>query len=87
MFHLAAMHFVPDCDRDPTACLDVNVLGTERLLAALRETAVESVVFCSSAVVYGFSAEPRREDDELVTAAHLRAQQVARRGAAPQLPP
>ena len=65
VFHLAAMHFVPDCDRDPTACLDLNVLGTQRLLAALRETAVQSVVFCSSAVVYGFSSEPRHEDDEL----------------------
>jgi UDP-glucose 4-epimerase len=65
VFHLAAMHFVPDCDRTPTACLAVNVLGTDRLLTALRETSVGSVVFCSSAVVYGFSAEPRREDDEL----------------------
>jgi UDP-glucose 4-epimerase len=61
VFHLAAMHFVPDCDRAPTACLAVNVLGTERLFSALRTTSVEAIVFCSSAVVYGFSADPRRE--------------------------
>ena len=65
VFHLAAMHFVPDCDRDPTACLALNVLGTERLLAALRATTVEAVVFCSSAVVYGFDDRPRRESDPL----------------------
>jgi UDP-glucose 4-epimerase len=65
VFHLAAMHFVPDCDRDPTACLSLNVVGTERLLAALRATSVESVVFCSSAVVYGFADRPRRESDPL----------------------
>jgi UDP-glucose 4-epimerase len=65
VFHLAAMHFVPDCDRDPTACLATNVLGTERLLASLRQVPVEAIVFCSSAVVYGFSDAPRTEDDEL----------------------
>jgi UDP-glucose 4-epimerase len=41
------------------------VLGTERLLSVLRQTSVEAVVFCSSAVVYGFSAAPRQESDPL----------------------
>ena len=72
VFHLAAMHFVPDCDREPTACLDNNVLGTERLLAALRKTSVDAVVFCSSAVVYGFAEQPRRETDDL-TPKHIYA--------------
>lgn len=57
VFHLAAMHFVPDCERDPVACLRTNVLGTEALLATLRHTGVKVVVFTSSAVVYGFSDE------------------------------
>jgi len=65
VFHLAAMHFVPQCDADPAGCLDTNVLGTERLLGSLRGTDVAAVVFCSSAVVYGFADEPRREDDDL----------------------
>lgn len=65
VFHLAAMHFVPDCDRDPTGCLGTNVLGTERLLSTLRSTPVRSIVFCSSAVVYGFSDTPCKEDDPL----------------------
>jgi UDP-glucose 4-epimerase len=65
LFHLAAMHFVPQCDADPAGCLDTNVLGTERLLGTLRETGLESLVFCSSAVVYGFSDRPRKETDPL----------------------
>jgi hypothetical protein len=27
VFHLAALHFIPDCDADPTRCLRVNVDG------------------------------------------------------------
>lgn len=61
VFHLAAMHFVPECDRDPVLCLRTNVLATEALLATLRESGVEVVVFTSSAVVYGFSEDPCTE--------------------------
>lgn len=73
VFHLAAMHFVPQCDADPAGCLDTNVLGTERLLGTLRGTDLEAVVFCSSAVVYGFADDPRSEADD-VDPRHVYAQ-------------
>src|SRR5579875_893375 len=34
VFHLAAMHFIPDCDADPVRCLQVNVEGTRAVLNA-----------------------------------------------------
>jgi len=53
VFHLAALHFIPECDADPARCLQVNVEGTRAVLAAtaaLRDRA--AVVLASSAAVY-----------------------------------
>jgi GDP-4-dehydro-6-deoxy-D-mannose reductase len=58
VFHLAAQTFVPDSLDSPSATYEVNVLGTARLLAALRgyrtaENVNPRVLFTSSAEVYG----------------------------------
>ena len=34
VFHLAAIHFIPDCERDPARAVAVNVEGTQRVLDA-----------------------------------------------------
>jgi nucleoside-diphosphate-sugar epimerase len=34
IIHLAALHFIPDCERDPSRTLRVNVEGTQNVLAA-----------------------------------------------------
>lgn len=67
VFHLAARHFIPDCDADPARCLRVNVGGTRSVLdaaAALREPA--SVVLASSAAVYAPADGPHREQEDSV---------------------
>lgn len=52
--HLAAMTFVPHAVRGPEAVMDVNLLGTIRLLDAIRECAPETrILFVSSSEVYG----------------------------------
>jgi UDP-glucose 4-epimerase len=66
VFHLAAMHFIPDCDADPLRCLEVNVEGTRAVLeatAALPHPA--SVVLASSAAVYAPADGPHQEEDPL----------------------
>jgi UDP-glucose 4-epimerase len=66
VFHLAAVHFIPDCDADPLRCLQVNVEGTRAILeaaAALPNPA--SVVLASSAAVYAPADGPHREEDPL----------------------
>jgi UDP-glucose 4-epimerase len=50
IIHLAAMHYIPDCERDPQAALETNEVGTvNMLLAAPRGS---RFVLASSAAVY-----------------------------------
>jgi UDP-glucose 4-epimerase len=65
VFHLAALHFIPDCDADPARCLRVNVDGTRSVLAAaagLRGPV--SLVLASSAAVYAPADGPHQEQQD-----------------------
>ncbi|MDQ2681433.1 MAG: GDP-mannose 4,6-dehydratase [Candidatus Eremiobacteraeota bacterium] len=64
IYHLAAQTFVPDSLEAPNATYDANILGTARLLQAVRDWRDRSgknprILFTSSAEVYG-----RREPSE-----------------------
>jgi UDP-glucose 4-epimerase len=50
--HLAAMHFIPAVDGAPELAHDVNVNGTQVLLAALAERPPRLVLFASTGAVY-----------------------------------
>ncbi len=64
--HLAAVHFIPDCDADPEACLATNVLGTQVALECARSSAtVKGFVYASTVAVYEPSLEPHRESARL----------------------
>ena len=49
VIHLAALHFIPYCDAHPAETLEVNVVGTQNLLEALRTSPPRSLVVASSA--------------------------------------
>lgn len=53
VFHQAAMVSVPASVEDPGKCLDVNVVGTQRVLEAARDAGATRVVFAASAAAYG----------------------------------
>jgi UDP-glucose 4-epimerase len=63
LFHLAAVHFIPTCETQPTRAVGVNVTGTQSVLEACARTSVESVVVASSGAVYAPAAEAHTEDD------------------------
>ena len=66
VFHLAAVHFIPDCDADPLRCLHVNVEGTRAVLEATATLPhPASVVLASSAAVYAPADGPHEEEDPL----------------------
>lgn len=70
VFHLAALHFIPDCIRNPKATWDVNVGGTQNVVNAIKAQDNPSTrfVFASSAAVYrdkGDDPEPFSENDPL----------------------
>jgi UDP-glucose 4-epimerase len=61
VFHLAALHFIPYCAAHPAEALEINVLGLQSVLRALRSAPVESFVFASSGAVYGLGHDPWAE--------------------------
>jgi len=60
VIHLAGLQ-VPTCKTDPINGALVNVVGTLNVFEAARETQASSVVYASSAAVYGFN-----DDDDAV---------------------
>jgi UDP-glucose 4-epimerase len=65
VFHLAAHHYIPFCDRNPVAAYDLNVGGTLNVLYESSKAGVERVFFASTADVYAPSPRPHMEDDAL----------------------
>lgn len=54
VFHLAAIAFVPEAERDPVRAMDINLNGTIRLCQSLRTSAnPPRLVFVGSADSYG----------------------------------
>jgi UDP-glucose 4-epimerase len=51
--HLAALHYIPDCNRRPAEALRVNVEGTLNvMLAAPQLPSLKAILFASSVAVY-----------------------------------
>lgn len=66
VYHLAAIHFIPDCNRNPKLTVDVNVGGTQSVLEACRATdSIESVVLASTAAVYAPSDSAHDESSRI----------------------
>jgi UDP-glucose 4-epimerase len=66
ILHLAAVHHIPTCEIRRDYCLDVNVVGTERLLAAAEHADIRRVVIASSGAVYAWQENPLSELDSPV---------------------
>jgi len=54
VFHMAALHFIPYCNAHPQEALDVNVLGLDAVIRAVRTSPLTTFVFPSSGAIYGF---------------------------------
>lgn len=77
VFHLAAVSFVPDTLKDPENAVRVNVLGTDRALAATRKGRGR-FCFVSSSHVYGPPAgRPLAESDPLLAISPYAATKIA----------
>lgn len=53
VYHLAAMISVPESMHKPQECVELNALGTLRVLEAAEKAKVRKVVLASSAAIYG----------------------------------
>lgn len=62
VFHLAALPRVPRSFECPVETMEVNLIGTQKVLEATRKAGVRRLVFASSSSVYGNQTElPLRE--------------------------
>ena len=61
VFHLAAIHYIPECNANPERTLRVNVEATLGLLRACSGAGVKHFLLASSGAVYADSPEPLSE--------------------------
>ncbi|MEM1126731.1 MAG: SDR family NAD(P)-dependent oxidoreductase [Bacteroidota bacterium] len=62
VFHLAAHHFIPYCNKHPQETLNVNVTGTETVLRLAAQAGAQVAVVASSGAVYPSVDTPLGED-------------------------
>lgn len=60
IIHLAAIHFIPECNEKPDEAIAINTLGTANMLRACPEGT--TFVLASTAAVYSAEETPHRED-------------------------
>lgn len=63
IIHLAALHLIPHCERDPHLAYDINILGTQVVLDAATQQGIHRLVLASSAAVYDFWETALIEDE------------------------
>jgi UDP-glucose 4-epimerase len=61
VFHLAAIHFIPECNANPERTLRVNVEATMGLLRACAAAGVQHFLYASSGAIYADSPAPLSE--------------------------
>lgn len=65
VLHLAAIHFIPYCNKNPYEAAAVNIQGTMNLLDALKtQASFEKLFFASTAAVYPIYDDPIDEGKE-----------------------
>ncbi len=62
--HLAALHYIPECEDQPALAIDTNVMGTVNLLVACPPGC--RFVLASTGAVYGPDESPHHEDYSLL---------------------
>ena len=62
VFHLAAIHYIPECNAQPERTLRINVEGTLAVLNAAKANGCKHMVVASTGAVYHDAAEPLKED-------------------------
>lgn len=65
VYHLAAIHYIPECESNPSDAVEINVLGTQILLEYLRPLNVKRIFLASTSSVYLSTGQPYSEDDPL----------------------
>ncbi|MEK7583702.1 MAG: NAD(P)-dependent oxidoreductase [Patescibacteria group bacterium] len=63
--HLAAMHYIPECEMHPQECFRTNVYGTYNIVDLVKKSRGSRLLFASSGAVYPSSSKNLDELSEL----------------------
>jgi UDP-glucose 4-epimerase len=63
IIHTAAIHYIPECNNNPTFAFEVNVTGTLNVLRIVQELKPTHFVHLSSGAVYADSDELLKEEE------------------------
>ena len=63
--HLAAMHYIPECNADPQKTITTNILATQNILHAFCSSAAKRFTFISSGAIYQDSSGILTEKDPI----------------------
>lgn len=66
IYHLAALHYIPDCNKWPCKAIRINVEGTQSMLNAAAHGGVGRVFYASTAGVYSASQQNHKEEDATI---------------------
>ena len=66
LIHTAAIHYIPECNNNPTLAFDVNVTGTLNILRIIQELNPAHFVHLSSGAVYADSNELLNEEESKI---------------------
>jgi len=69
--HLAAVHHIPTCERDPAAALNTNVVGFQTILDAAALIGRPKLILASSGAVYSWQSSALVEDRTPTKAADI----------------
>ncbi len=66
LIHLAAVHYIPHCLKNPKETNRINVVGTETTLEIAHTIGIDKFIFFSSAAVYKPSNKKHKETSKLL---------------------
>ncbi|MER3402098.1 MAG: NAD-dependent epimerase [Armatimonadota bacterium] len=52
VYHLAAIHYIPHCERNPLEAMSINVQGTLSIAEAMHQAKISRLVFASTGALY-----------------------------------
>ncbi len=65
LFHLAAIHYIPQCESNPTEAIKTNIVGTQNVLTACSGK-VTRVIFTSTGAIYSPEIETSLSENEVI---------------------